>query len=153
MARAVELYKQYVKDLVPALGADNFQTLVFLQPLPKYFHDISDRKGGNILGLNLQEHNAIVWSGGVAVKNDQKGLAIAQTRLNAMVAELSNFAAELDGGNRLVYMNYADPSQDPLGSYGKESVDFLKRVANEYDPTGAFQRRFPGGFKISRVHV
>ncbi|KAF2232992.1 FAD binding domain-containing protein [Viridothelium virens] len=149
--RAVQLHGQYVQDLKNALGADNFVTYVFFQPLPTFLGEISNQKGGNMLGIDLQEHNAIMWTGGVAVKTDQQALAFAQTRLNAMLAELRSFSASLSGGNRLIYLNYADSSQDPLGSYVKKNVDHIKAVAAKYDPKGAFQKRFPGGFKISRV--
>ena len=142
-----------MQDLIHALGPDSFVTLVFFQPLPAFIGKISTQKGGNMLGLNSQEHNAILWTGGVAVKTDQQALAFAQTRLLAMVAELKSFSASLGDGSKLVYMNYADPSQDAIGSYGKKSVDLIRRVATEYDPTAAFQTRVPGGFKISRVDV
>lgn len=49
---------------------------------------------------------------------------------------------------RFKYLNYADRSQDPLGSYGAQSLEFLKRTSAKYDPSGVFQKRVPGGFKI-----
>ncbi|GME51855.1 FAD binding domain-containing protein [Neofusicoccum parvum] len=153
LAHAVQLYNQFVQGLIVELGADHFESIVFLQPLPSFFSNISNRKGGNMLGLDSQEHNAIVWTGAVAVKTDQRALALAQTRMMAMAAELRSYSASLSGSNRLIYMNYADSSQDPLGSYGKENVDHIRRVAAKYDPTGAFQKRVPGGFKISRVDL
>ncbi|KAL9084739.1 MAG: hypothetical protein Q9165_007914 [Trypethelium subeluteriae] len=153
LTRAVQLHDQYVQDLKHALGADNFETYVFFQPLPTFFGQLSKQKGGNMLGIDLQEYNAIMWTGGVAVNTSQQDLAFAQTRLNAMVAELKSFSVSLAGGNRLVYLNYADSSQDPLGSYVKENVEHIRNVAAKYDPKGAFQKRFPGGFKISRRTV
>ncbi|PGH30848.1 hypothetical protein GX50_06391 [[Emmonsia] crescens] len=153
LTHAIELHAKYVQDLSHAIGSDNFVSLTFFQPMPSFFGNISNQRGGNMLGIDFQKHNAILWTGGVAVNTDQQALAIAQTRMNAMVAELRDFSASLGGDGGLVYMNYADPSQDPLGSYGKENVDYIRRVAEEYDPLGAFQRRVPGGFKISRVDV
>lgn len=125
--------------------------MVFFQPLPAFFKDISNRSGGNMLGLDSQEHNAIIWTGYVAVKTDQQALAVAQPRMAAMAAELESFAASLSGANRLVFMNYANPGQDPLGSYGERSVEHIRSVAAKYDPKGVFQTRVPGGFKVSRV--
>ncbi|EQL36200.1 hypothetical protein BDFG_02175 [Blastomyces dermatitidis ATCC 26199] len=153
LAHAVKLNEKYVKDMNHAIGPDNFVSLVFFQPEPSFFGDISKQRGGNMLGVDSQEHNAVLWTGGVAVKSDKQALAIARTRMSAMVAELKEFSISLCGDNRLIYMNYADPSQDPLGSYGKENVDHIRRVAAKYDPLGVFQRRFPGGFKISRVDL
>ncbi|KAL7919381.1 hypothetical protein ACQKWADRAFT_206613 [Trichoderma austrokoningii] len=46
------------------------------------------------------------------------------------------------------YPNYAGPHQQPLASYGANSLDFLREVRNKYDPTGVFQSKVPGGFKL-----
>jgi hypothetical protein len=46
------------------------------------------------------------------------------------------------------YINYADPSQDPIGSYGEDNVEFLSETSRKYDPKGVFQRQVPGGFKL-----
>ena len=151
LSHAVSLHNAYVQDLIQTLGADSFETLVFFQPLPAFLSNISAREGGNMLGLESMQQNAIIYTAGVAIKTDRADLAVAQSKMNVMLADLQSFAASVDGSERLVYMNYADSSQDPLGSYGRDNVDFIRRVAETYDPTGAFQRRFPGGFKISRV--
>lgn len=52
-----------------------------------------------------------------------------------------------------VYLNYADPSQDPFASYGEENLRFMKKVAAEYDAPGVFQTLCPGGFKLSKVDL
>ena len=46
------------------------------------------------------------------------------------------------------YLNYADSSQDPIGSYGAENVADLRAVSQKYDPHGIFQTQVPGGFKL-----
>lgn len=51
------------------------------------------------------------------------------------------------------YLNYSDISDDPLGTYGDDNVKKMREVANKYDPTGVFQTRVPGGFKISKVKL
>lgn len=99
----------------------------------------------------LKDHNAILWTAGVFVYTNQSDFAVAQYWMNGMVAELKSFSASVNGENPLIYLNYADFSQNPLGSYPKENVDHIRKVAAKYDPARAFQTRFPGGFKISRV--
>ncbi|ORY11128.1 hypothetical protein BCR34DRAFT_445770, partial [Clohesyomyces aquaticus] len=47
-----------------------------------------------------------------------------------------------------VYVNYADKSQQPLATYGRENVENMKTAAAKYDPGQAFQKLCPGGFKI-----
>jgi hypothetical protein len=49
-----------------------------------------------------------------------------------------------------VYLNYADGTQDPIGSYGEENERKIREVAAKYDPLGAFQKLCPGGFKVSK---
>lgn len=51
------------------------------------------------------------------------------------------------------YLNYSDISDDPLATYGDDNVKKMREVANKYDPTGVFQTRVPGGFKISKVEL
>ncbi len=46
------------------------------------------------------------------------------------------------------YLNYADKSQDPIGSYGQAIKARLQAVSRKYDPHGLFQTGVPGGFKL-----
>lgn len=46
------------------------------------------------------------------------------------------------------YLNYADLSQDPIGSYGPPNEARLQAVSKKYDPNGLFQTGVPGGFKL-----
>ncbi|KAI1453956.1 putative oxidoreductase [Annulohypoxylon moriforme] len=47
-----------------------------------------------------------------------------------------------------VYLNYAAPWQDPIGSYGEESLRLLREVRKRVDPLEVFTHNVPGGFKI-----
>ncbi|KAK3360941.1 FAD binding domain-containing protein [Lasiosphaeria ovina] len=153
----VQLHEQLVASLTQSIGADSFTTLMFLQPIPAYLGRLGPQQlngGGvaNMLGLENMTDGAVIWTGGIGVSTGgEAALAVAQAALNAMSAQVASFAQSVGGLVDLVYLNYADPSQDPLGSYGADNVAFLRRVAAEYDPNGVFQSRVPGGFKISRV--
>lgn len=46
------------------------------------------------------------------------------------------------------YLNYAGPHQSPLASYGADNLNFLRQISKKYDPTGVFQSKVPGGFKL-----
>lgn len=46
------------------------------------------------------------------------------------------------------YLNYADKSQDPIGSYGGSVKARLQAASKKYDPDGLFQTGVPGGFKL-----
>lgn len=67
---------------------------------------------------------------------------------------MSLYSARAKDGIRSVgfrYLNYSDISQDPLSTYGEENVTQMREVAVKHDPTGVFQNRVPGGFKIWKV--
>jgi hypothetical protein len=148
--RCVQLHEEFVQSLKGYIAAEHFKTLMFFQPLPSYLSEIGEQRGGNMLGLEDME-NAVVWTGSVGVDSGEASLAVAQARLNAMTAQIKDFAESVHGVMDLVYLNYADASQNPLGSYGADQVRFLHDVAARYDPTRSFQTRVPGGFKIGRV--
>jgi hypothetical protein len=58
--------------------------------------------------------------------------------------------ATIEGGNLdWLHINYANETQDVLGSYGAENVKKMKEVAFKYDPQQIFQNLCPGGFKVS----
>lgn len=58
-------------------------------------------------------------------------------------------AKALNTNDDFLYLNFAGGFQNPLASYGNESLDFMRNVATKYDPTGVFQRLVPGGFKLA----
>jgi hypothetical protein len=147
------LFDEVILNLSSKLGAKSFTAQVFFQPLPSYYSQLSQANGGNVLGLDRTDFNTILWVGGVSVAGDEAALALAQGEMNAMISRLKQFAAKEGALADFVYLNYADPSQDPLGGYGADNVAFLKEVVGRYDPEGWWQRRVPGGFKISRVGV
>ncbi|PIG89960.1 hypothetical protein AARAC_010226 [Aspergillus arachidicola] len=153
MNHAAKVHKQFAQKLTQGIGENNFYSIVFFQPLPSFYAEISEEKGGNMFADTLKDHNAILWTAGVFVYTNQSDFAVAQLWMNEMVAELKSFSASVGGENPLIYLNYADFSQNPLGSYPKENVDHMRKVAAKYDPKGEFQTRFPGGFKISRVEA
>ncbi|GJC86162.1 hypothetical protein ColLi_09000 [Colletotrichum liriopes] len=55
------------------------------------------------------------------------------------IERLRTYSASLDGNSTCIYMNYANPEQDVIGSYGAKNAKFLKETAAKYDPTGFFQ--------------
>jgi Berberine and berberine like len=65
-----------------------------------------------------------------------------------MTQDIACIAEEMGLLHEFQYINYADPSQDPIGGYGTENVEFLRQVSRKYDPKGIWQRQVPGGFKL-----
>ena len=104
-----------------------------------------------MLGLDQAAKDAIMFTGGVMVTSSDADFALAKTMLQSLTAEMKKISVDYDSAMDLVYLNYANPSQDSLGSYGEDNMRFLKEVAAKYDSEGVFQKRFPGGFKLDRA--
>lgn len=151
MRGAVALHTAMVEALKTSLGADKFQTVMFFQPMPTHIAQISKQRGGNVLGLDGVSGNAILFNAGVVVTGGEAAHPVARAELFKLTAGVKKLAASASGDLDFVYANYADASQDPLGSYGAANVALMKAAAAKYDQEGVFQRRVPGGFKISRV--
>jgi hypothetical protein len=127
---------------------------MFFQPLPTYFAGISQRKGGNVLGLEHLPGNGIIWILAAGIVNGTDAdVAVAQAMLSAAVAKVKAYTDEHGSGADWVYSNYAGLQQDPIGSAGKDNVAFMREVAEKYDPEGFWQERVPGGFKLARVEL
>ncbi|KAH0426222.1 FAD binding domain-containing protein [Colletotrichum camelliae] len=121
------------------------------QPLPKVLDSV--KPGNNVLGFddNLPSDSILFEARGTLAAEDALFHGVARAEMAKSVEELRAYSASLDAHSTYLYMNYANPEQDVLGSYGEENAQFLKKVATKYDSTSFFQRRVPGGWKISRV--
>ena len=73
---------------------------------------------------------------------------IVQNTARQLGAKINNRADAQHLLHAFQYLNYADPSQNPLRSYGEESFVDLLATSGKYDPKGVFQRQVPGGFKL-----
>ncbi|KAL3291153.1 FAD binding domain-containing protein [Colletotrichum asianum] len=121
------------------------------QPLPKLLHSVTP--GSNVLGFdeNLPSDSILFEARGALAAEDALFHGIARAEMAKSVEGLRAYSASLDAHSTYLYMNYANPEQDVLGSCGEEKAAFLRRVAIKYDPSSFFQRRVSGGWKISRV--
>ncbi|KAI0201522.1 hypothetical protein F4808DRAFT_450194 [Astrocystis sublimbata] len=152
--KAYELHEALVAEMQVHIPDGDFWTQCLFQPLPKLFGENSARLGGNAMGVERQEVDGLLFQAAAMVRTPEQE-AFAYARVKAWVEAVRAFAAsEVEGGVlEWTYLNYADRSQDPLGSYGAANVKKLKGVAAKYDPNGVFQRLCPGGFKVSQVRT
>ena len=148
---AMKLYAQFTEEMQFRFGVASFSSRLILQPMATYYGDISNRRGGNVLGFDRYTDNSLLCIYGGFLKGDEADHAVLHGRLAKLAADTNAVAREMGGERDFVYFNYADVSQDPLGSYGEENVRFMKEVARKYDPEGFFQKRVSGGFKLDRV--
>lgn len=124
--------------------------LTMFQPLPTLFTERSRERGGNILGLDRAKGNQVLFLFFVSWEDekDDKALNMAAETMIQRVKELTKQRGK---DNDWIYLNYGLPSQDVLGSYGKENVQKMRRASKKYDPRGLFQKLVAGGFKISNM--
>ena len=135
-------------DLKGFIPDGDFITQCLFQPLPTLFGQRSSEAGGNVMGIERQEHNGLLWLA-VAMVRTPEAEAFAYPKVKAWVQSVKDFAETIENGNlEWIYLNYADKSQDPIASYGVENVEKMRSVATKYDPKRVFQRLCPGGFKI-----
>ncbi|KAJ3941553.1 uncharacterized protein N0V96_008265 [Colletotrichum fioriniae] len=149
----IEQHEGLVTDIKALLGPKNFTTILDFQPIPSYFADIGVQKGGNMLGLERDSRNKVLFVMGVTLlgSNSEELYPRVYQQVAAANKRIEDFSKSIGSDTELRYLPYADSRQDAIGSYGKANVEHIRRVAEEYDPEGFFQYRVPGGFKISRV--
>jgi hypothetical protein len=147
--RIVELNEQFV-DEWKAKSDPDFITQAMFQSIPTVFSKHSVERGGNVMGLDKEDRNAIMLLFDIAVKTAEEE-AIARPLLRSYGEKMQEFAASRNSLVDWQFMNYADAYQDPLASYGAENVEKIRAAARKFDPRGIFQTKAPGGFKISRA--
>ncbi|RYP23406.1 hypothetical protein DL765_001111 [Monosporascus sp. GIB2] len=151
MFKAAEVHDKLVEEIKSYIPDGSFTTQCIFQPLPLVFAQHSAAFGGNVLGLERNTSDGILLLMNTMVTTlDQR--EFAYPKVKACIQAIKEYAATIDGGLLdWVYLNYADESQDVLGSYGAANVEFMKAVSARYDPQQVFQYLCPGGFKLVDV--
>ncbi|RYP24613.1 hypothetical protein DL765_000439 [Monosporascus sp. GIB2] len=152
VAKAAELHDKLVEELKAFIPDGDFITQCLFQPFPQLIGQLSAAAGGNIMGIDQQRHNGLLWLAVTQVRTPEQE-AFAYVRVRDWVRDVRQFAATIEGNLEWTYLNYADGSQDPLASYGPENVRLMADVAAKYDPEGVFQTLSSGGFKLSNTKL
>ncbi|KAG8162865.1 hypothetical protein KVR01_007343 [Diaporthe batatas] len=143
MLRAV--YDAYVSSLEAVKDINGLTWTVSLEPLPPQIYQrgaadnalgLADRSGTRVVCLLSQ-----AWS-------DQADSERATAASAALVGAIEKAARELGAHDPYIYLNYAANWQDPISTYGAESVKQLQELRAKVDPEGVFTRLVPGGFKV-----
>lgn len=162
LAYASKLHDELVADLVAHIPEQDFITQCLFQPLPAVYGTRS-ASSPNIMGIEREGGNGILWLATAMMKTKEQH-DYAYPKVKAWVAAVEDFArnyrseASDESGVKgglldWLYLNYADPSQKVLESYGRDNVERMMQVAKKYDPEEVFQKLVPGGFKISKVEL
>ncbi|MCJ1292642.1 hypothetical protein MMC34_004195 [Xylographa carneopallida] len=134
---------------LPIQNITDFQASFVLQPISTAITSRAILTGGNSLGLGA-EHGNLVWLDLTLQYSLAKDDAAVLNATQNLLAQSIAYAKSQNLYNEFIYLNYALQSQDPIMSYGPESVARLRAASRKYDPQGVFQTLCPGGFKLWR---
>ncbi|KAI8184267.1 Bifunctional solanapyrone synthase [Colletotrichum sp. SAR 10_75] len=151
--KAADVFESLVKVMKSKVPDHDFAFQMVLQPLPVSFGKHSAVRGGNMFGLEHIKDDCVLLVWTVEVATPELRTTVAFPALKGAIDEIEAYAKSVNGNVKFRYLNYCDASQDPLSSYGEENVRKMREAAEKYDPAGVFQRRVPGGFKISKANV
>jgi hypothetical protein len=154
VAEFLEFYYQSLQEYTGRMEAaiihnSSLSIIASMQPIPRAFVDVSNERGGNVLGLEELVADGPVASWLLAVtltkEDDQPAvLALAEE----LVGNLEAYADSLGANKDWHYLNYAYKTQDPIAGYGEEAVAKIKAASAAYDSQGVFQELRHSGFKI-----
>ncbi|KAI1371225.1 FAD-binding domain-containing protein [Hypoxylon crocopeplum] len=151
MNKAAEVHQTLIDELKSYVSDGDFITQCIFQPVPAIVAEHSTAAGGNVMGLERNTGNAILFQYAAMMKTAEQA-AFVYPKLQAGLQIIKDFAASIDNGLMdWIYMNYADKTQDVLGGYGAENIGRIKKVAAKYDPDQVFQKLCPGGWKIADI--
>jgi hypothetical protein len=146
------MHDELVNELKSMLPVGSFTTQCLFQPMPTLFAKRSVARGGNMLGLEKVSKNALLWLITGSTQTPEQH-ATMREKLTVFSAKLEKFGEARKSSVDWRYLNYVDQTQNPLRSYGKQNVDFMRKVATKYDPDGVFQDKMVSGWKISKIDV
>ncbi|KAL2865154.1 FAD-binding oxidoreductase [Aspergillus lucknowensis] len=101
----------------------------------------------NSMGLSETTGSYVVAQLTATWENEEDDQTVEETA-RLLFDGIERDARRLGAYNPYLYLNYAAEWQDPIASYGRESVERLRRVRREVDPAGVFRGMVPGGFKV-----
>ncbi|ETS83683.1 hypothetical protein PFICI_05559 [Pestalotiopsis fici W106-1] len=155
MRYIVQKHKEIVARLVPDYPADSgFNTLCLFQPITQTLVGHSAAKGGNVLGLEdrVKDGNGVMFLLGIGIHSAEDEAKLWPI-FREWFDDVDSYATSIGANWNWHYLNYANLAQDSLASYGKASVETIRRVSEKYDPGQVFQKLRKSGFKIpAEVH-
>ncbi|KAK8015779.1 hypothetical protein PG991_008667 [Apiospora marii] len=140
--------EQVEKALANGLDKDEgFAPMLGIQPLTRNILKQQAKRAGNVMGLAEEDGPLMVCSFGWEWSHEADDATVI-AGIKAVLGQAVDAAKERGLYHPFKYMNYAAEDQDPVSSYGADSVGFLKKVRDMYDSDGVFTELVPGWFKI-----
>ncbi|PBP19662.1 FAD binding domain containing protein [Diplocarpon rosae] len=153
-ANDAAMYKSAVDisnaHLTPFLDTPGLIWSLLFQPIPRIVSEVSVTTGGNVLGLDRNEGNLIMYLLFISWDNASDDEAL-NAAAYATIDEIKAKSIATGTDNPFIYLNYAGEFQDPLGGYGRSNTAKIAALSAKYDPKGVFQRLVPGGYKIAKA--
>lgn len=140
VATYTKLIQQWETDIKTLGNIPGIISQFLIQPQPV-------TNGTNSLGLEANQHD-VVMSIVTAAWSNAADDAVVQQRIAAIADKHERLVRKQRLYIPFKYLNYADISQDVIGSYGMNNKRRLRAVSRKYDPKGLFQTSVPGGFKV-----
>ncbi|KAK3331553.1 hypothetical protein B0H66DRAFT_546771 [Apodospora peruviana] len=117
------------------------------QPYPVSLLAKSDASGGNVLGIHASD-GPIVSVLLLSYWENKSDDAAVISFMETILARMQAYATAKGTKFPFIYMNYAFSGQNVISSYGPTNKAKLQAASRKYDPTGLFQKAFPGEFKL-----
>ncbi|KAF9876841.1 hypothetical protein CkaCkLH20_05687 [Colletotrichum karsti] len=135
-----ELFRTWEEGAKPLSEIEGLQLVLLIQP-----HPVTN--GTNSLGLKPGQKDEVL-SVLTAANTNREDDATVQAGMQSIIDAHRAILKERGLLIPFQYLNYADVTQYPIGSYGAEIKARLQTVSEKYDPDGFFQEAVPGGFKL-----
>ncbi|TRX90561.1 hypothetical protein FHL15_008534 [Xylaria flabelliformis] len=116
-----------------------------IEPLPPALY--ARHADTNALGLGKNNQSLLIGLFFASWTDPADDEQVSKASLG-LVKAIENDSRRLNAYIPFKYLNYAASWQDPIASYGAESVGRMRKVAKEVDPHGVFTHQVPGGFKL-----
>lgn len=128
VTKSSELHDQLVADIKELAPDGDFVTQCLWQPLPKLYSEQSIKAGGNVMGVERHADDGLLFLATAMMKTPEQEAAV-YPKVKVWIDEVRAYADTMDGNLEWTYLNYADPSQDVLKSYGRDNLKKIKAAA------------------------
>ncbi|RAL08838.1 FAD-binding oxidoreductase [Aspergillus homomorphus CBS 101889] len=138
-------YRCWNNSLAAIKDVNGITWSLSLEPIPPSIY--ARRSDSNSLGLSDTSGCLVVvllsasWS-------DEADEAEVTKVGRGLFEAIEDIAQQQNASHPFRYLNYAAQWQNPIASYGDDSVEQLWRTSRAVDPEGVFQQQVPGGFKL-----
>ncbi|KAI1751032.1 putative oxidoreductase [Xylaria castorea] len=138
-------YLRFNESLPAFMSIANISLGYTTEPLPPALYARHEDTNPFGLGKNNQSLLIGLYYASWTDPADDEQVAKAS---RALVKAIEDDSRRMGAYIPFQYLNYAASWQDPIASYGAESVRRMRKVAREVDPHGVFTHQVPGGFKL-----